>query len=208
MAAALLLVTPVRADSLDQWRGLIAQAALRFDVPEAWIMRVMRAESGGQTQQNGRPIRSRVGAIGLMQLMPATWTEMRARFALGTDPDNPRDNIMAGTAYLRLMYDRFGYPGCLAAYNAGPAAYAAYLGGRRSLPRETIAYVAKITRAPAPKRETALQTLVDPYEQTMASLFYPLQSALEPDLAQRPANQPAAIERLFVVRNSPPALVK
>lgn len=208
IAVALLLAEPARANPVDQWRGLIAEAALRFDVPEAWITRVMRAESAGQTQRNGRPIRSRVGAIGLMQLMPATWAEMRKRFSLGPDSDNPRDNILAGTAYLRLMFNSFGYPGCLAAYNAGPAAYAAYLAGRRSLPRETIAYVAKITRTPAPTREDAIQPSIEPYIQTAPSLFYPLQSARASDSARRAADQPAADERLFVVRNNHPGSVQ
>lgn len=204
IAVTLLLAVPARAHPVDQWRGLIAEAALRFDVPEAWITRVMRAESAGQTQRNGRPIRSRVGAIGLMQLMPATWAEMRKRFSLGPDPDNPRDNILAGTAYLRLMFDSFGYPGCLAAYNAGPTAYAAYLAGRRSLPRETIAYVAKITRTPAPTRADAIQPSIEPYIQTAPPLFYPLQSARASDSERRAADQPAADERLFVVRNNHP----
>jgi soluble lytic murein transglycosylase-like protein len=208
IAVALLLAEPARANPVDQWRGLIAEAALRFDMPEAWITRVMRAESAGQTQRNGRPIRSRVGAIGLMQLMPATWAEMRKRFSLGPDPDNPRDNILAGTAYLRLMFDSFGYPGCLAAYNAGPAAYAAYLAGRRSLPRETIAYVAKVTRTPAPTREDAIQPSIEPYIQTAPPLFYPLQSARTSDSERHAADQQAGDERLFVVRNKHPGSVQ
>src|SRR3546814_13425104 len=65
---------------------------------------------------NGRPIRSRAGAMGLMQLMPATWADMRARVGLGRNPDDPRDNILAATFCLRLMYDRFGYPGLFGAY--------------------------------------------------------------------------------------------
>ncbi len=208
IAVALVVAVPAHANPVDQWRGLIAEAALRFDVPEAWIARVMRAESAGQTQRNGRPIRSRVGAIGLMQLMPATWAEMRERFSLGPDPDNPRDNILAGTAYLRLMFDSFGYPGCLAAYNAGPAAYAAYLAGRRSLPRETIAYVAKITRTPATTRENAIQPSIEPYIQTVPPLFYSLRSARVSVTEQRAADQPAADQRLFVVRNNHPGSVR
>jgi hypothetical protein len=113
-------------------------------MPATWIERVMRAESAGQTILAGRPIRSRAGAIGLMQLMPATWAEMRARLALGPDPDDPRDNILAGTAYLRLMYDRFGYPGLFAAYHAGPARYARHLATGRPLPGETRAYLAQV----------------------------------------------------------------
>jgi len=147
MAAAALLVfaSPARADPVEQWRPLIAEASNRFGVPAAWIERVMRAESGGRTALGGRLIRSRAGAIGLMQLMPATWAAMRARLGLGNNPDDPRDNILAGTLYLRLMHDRFGYPGLFAAYNAGPGAYAAYLAGRRALPRETLVYLAAVT---------------------------------------------------------------
>ena len=69
---------------------------------------------------------------------------MRARLSLGSDPDDPRDNILAGTFFLRLMYDRFGYPGLFGAYNAGPGAYADYLAGRRSLPGETVAYLGTV----------------------------------------------------------------
>ncbi|RJF90306.1 lytic transglycosylase domain-containing protein [Sphingomonas cavernae] len=140
-ALALLVSSPVRADGVVQWWQHIAEASARFGVPEDWIERVMRAESGGHTELGGRPITSHAGAMGLMQLMPGTWTEMRARLSLGLDPHDPRDNILAGTAYLRLMYDRFGYPGLFAAYNAGPARYADHLATGRRLPRETRAYL-------------------------------------------------------------------
>ena len=150
VVAALLVASPVRAETVATWQPYIAEASQRFGIPESWIMQVMRAESGGRTRQNGRLIRSRVGAMGLMQLMPATWNDMRLRFGLGNNPDDPRDNILAGTAYLRLMADRFGYPGCFAAYNAGPARYAAYVAGRSRLPAETIAYV----RTVAPRGQT------------------------------------------------------
>jgi soluble lytic murein transglycosylase-like protein len=108
------------------------EASGRFGVPESWIRRVIRAESGGRTMMNGRPIVSHAGAMGLMQLMPGTWREMRAALRLGHDPHYPRDNILAGTAYLRAMYERFGYPGLFGAYNAGPARFAEHLRtGRR-----------------------------------------------------------------------------
>jgi soluble lytic murein transglycosylase-like protein len=111
----------------------------------------MRAESGGQTMLHGRPIISRAGAMGLMQIMPGTWREIRAQLGLGFDPHDPRDNILAGTAYLRAMYDRFGYPGLFGAYNAGPARYAENLAAGRPLPGETRAYLAAVgggTREP------------------------------------------------------------
>lgn len=88
---------------------------------------------------------SHKGARGLMQIMPATWDVLRRRYSLRNTPYSPRENIMAGTAYLREMYDRFGFPGCLAAYNAGPGRYSAWVSGKRKLPRETINYVNKIT---------------------------------------------------------------
>ena len=81
-----------------------------------------------------------------MQLMPGTWLEVRSLLRLGDDPQDPRDNILAGSFYLRQMYDRFGYPGLFAAYNAGPARYSDYLAGAQSLPAETRAYAERIAR--------------------------------------------------------------
>lgn len=159
VALALLWAAPAAADPLDPWSAHIADASSRFGVPVEWIRRVMRAESGGRTRLAGRPIVSSAGAMGLMQLMPATWREMRALLGLGADPHDPRDNILAGTAYLRMMYDRFGYPGLFAAYNAGPARYAQHLSTGRSLPGETVAYVRNVagvrTPEPAQAREAA-----------------------------------------------------
>ncbi|RYD59950.1 MAG: lytic transglycosylase domain-containing protein [Sphingomonadales bacterium] len=143
--ALLAGAAPARADETERWRLQIDEASQRFGVPARWIEQVMRAESAGQTRRGGRPIRSHAGAMGLMQLMPATWSAMRARLGLGADPDDPRDNILAGAFYLRLMYDRFGYPGLFGAYNAGPERYAAYLEGTRRLPRETVTYLATVT---------------------------------------------------------------
>jgi membrane-bound lytic murein transglycosylase B len=88
---------------------------------------------------------SPAGAMGLMQVMPQTYAELRARYGLGADPFQPRDNILAGAAYLRELYDRFGAGGFLAAYNAGPARYQQHLIDGRPLPSETRAYVAKLS---------------------------------------------------------------
>ncbi len=103
--------------------SFIDEASNRFSIPEVWIRAVMAAESGGQTVLDGRPITSSAGAMGLMQVMPETYAEMRLRYGLGADPYDPHDNILAGVAYLRAMYDRYGYPGIFAAYNAGPARF-------------------------------------------------------------------------------------
>nr|WP_226633692.1 lytic transglycosylase domain-containing protein [Novosphingobium profundi] len=128
-------------ESVATWQREIAEAATRFELPESWIRKVMQAESGGHRTRDGRPIRSPKGAMGLMQIMPATWRALRAELGLGTDPDNPRDNILAGAWYLKTLHERFGYPGLFAAYNAGPTRYQAYIEGR-ALPAETRAYLA------------------------------------------------------------------
>ena len=117
----------------------VREASQRFAIPEQWIWSVIRAESAGRTDAV-----SRAGAMGLMQLMPASYAELRVQFGLGADPFSVRDNILAGTAYLRAMYDRYGNPGMFGAYNAGPGRWEQYLSGTRALPGETIAYVAKL----------------------------------------------------------------
>jgi len=123
----------------DLYARFIAEASQRFGVPTGWIRTIMRVESGGVW----RAISPR-GALGLMQIMPATWVDLRARLGLGADPFDPHDNIMAGTAYLAEMYVRYGMPGALAAYNAGPGRWEAFHASARPLPSETIAYVAAI----------------------------------------------------------------
>ena len=152
LALALNWDAPAAAGPVDRWSTHITEASRRFGIAEDWIRRVIRAESGGRTTLRGRPIVSRAGAMGLMQLMPDTWRELRLRLGLGADPHDPRDNILAGTAYLRAMYDRFGYPGLFAAYNAGPARYSEHLATGRRLPAETVAYVAGIVGGSAPAR--------------------------------------------------------
>ena len=87
---------------------------------------------------------SSVGARGLMQVMPKTYAELRIRHRRGGDLCDPHDNILAGAAYLRVMLDRYGAPGVLAAYNAGPARYDEHLMKGRPLPGEIQDYVAKL----------------------------------------------------------------
>lgn len=123
----------------DDIASAVAEASRRSGIPEDWIRAVMRAESAGD-----RSAVSSKGAMGLMQIMPGTWAELRAQYSLGDDPFDVGDNVLAGAMYLRAMYDRFGAPGFLAAYNAGPGRYAEHLRTGRPLPRETRAYVAQI----------------------------------------------------------------
>lgn len=124
----------------DPFAAHIAEAAARFELPEHWIAAVLQAESAGDPRAV-----SRAGAMGVMQVMPDTWAELRARHRLGPDPFDLRDNIHAGAAYLREMLDRYGNVGAmLAAYNAGPGRYDEYLVSGRNLPAETRAYVAAL----------------------------------------------------------------
>ncbi len=115
----------------------IAEASQRFGIPASWISAVIKVESSGNPSAV-----SSAGAMGLMQIMPGTWAELRRTYSFGDDPFDPRENILAGTAHLRAMYDRFGSPGFLAAYNAGPARYEGYLISGRPLPAETHNYLA------------------------------------------------------------------
>lgn len=135
MAQSLPVTRPVAS---DPYAAPVNEAAQRFHLPAAWIRAVMRVES-----RNDRDAISPKGAMGVMQIMPATWSELRRRHALGADPFDPSDNILAGAAYLRELHDRYGSPGFLAAYNAGPGRYEQFLGGR-PLPAETRAYVAAL----------------------------------------------------------------
>lgn len=135
---------PLAGASVDAWSLYIDEASRRFGIPADWVRGVMQQESGGRTHLNGRPITSHAGAMGLMQVMPGTFTEMSALHGLGSDPYDPRANILAGTAYLRAMYDRYGPAHFLAAYNAGPARVDAHLRTGRALPGETRAYTAAL----------------------------------------------------------------
>jgi len=137
----------------DPWGPWIRDASRRFDVPDLWIREVMRQESGGRASAT-----SRVGAMGLMQVMPGTYRELAQRYNLGSDPYHPYDNLQAGAAYIREMYQLYGSPAFLAAYNAGPRRLEDFLWGNRGLPDETRNYVARIgprIASTAPARRAA-----------------------------------------------------
>ncbi len=156
-----------RLSQADPHAADIAEAAQRFGIPAAWIRAVMRVESA-----NDVGAISPKGAMGLMQIMPGTWADLRTRHRLGGDPYDPRDNILAGAAYLRELHDRYGSPGFLAAYNAGPGRYEEHLAGR-PLPAETRAYVATLAPQIGGGEITAPVEVaaVDPQSWTRAPLF-------------------------------------
>jgi len=117
----------------------VPEAARRSGLPEDVVTRVMLAESGGNLR-----IVSAKGAIGCMQIMPATWAYLTSRYNLGADPFNARMNMIGGAMYLAELASRYGWPGALSAYNAGPGRYQRYVQGGTALPAETIAYTARI----------------------------------------------------------------
>jgi soluble lytic murein transglycosylase-like protein len=213
--AAALGQTPqiVRSVPADPFAAFVTEAAQRFGVPESWLRAVMRVESAGEV----RAI-SPAGAMGLMQIMPTTWVDLRTRHRLGSDPYDPRDNILAGAAYLREMHDRYGSPGFLAAYNAGPGRYDEYLASGRALPAETRAYVAALapvigggeiagpaivaaadplawTRAPLFIAHSGSTTAADPAQTERRSGEAPLPAPVQETLAMAPQST-----GLFVAR--------
>ena len=127
------------ATAADPIAAIIAEASQRFGIPASWIRAVMQVESFGDVRAL-----SPKGAMGLMQIMPEAWATLRSRYGLGGDPYDAHDNILAGAAYLRELLNRYGSPGFLAAYNAGPARYEDHLATGRTLPAETQAYVATL----------------------------------------------------------------
>jgi len=133
---------------MKRWNLVIAEASNRFDVPQSWIRAVMQIESGGRTTLGeNQPITSSAGAMGLMQVMPSTYEDMRQQHGLGADPYDPHDNILAGAAYLRWLRERYPYPTLFAAYNDGPGNLEERMTQGGLLPVETRNYVTGITHA-------------------------------------------------------------
>lgn len=151
-------VPPARTAPGDPHAAFVTEAAQRFGIPEHWIVAVKRAESAGDVRAV-----SSAGALGLMQVMPNTWAGLRVSYSLGRDPFDPRDNILAGAAYLREMYDRYGtIPAMLAAYNAGPSRYDEYVQTGRALPAETRAYVALLAPQLVPTSLSSTPSVAPP----------------------------------------------
>ena len=157
----------------------ITEASLRFAVPADWIRAVIKVESGG----NPKAV-SPKGAMGLMQIMPATWEPLRLHYHLGANPYDVHDNIVAGTALLRELYDRFGGAGFLAAYNAGPSRYLSFLNAGEPLKEETRSYLTKLALLLGGTLAEAILTPVRPRDWRGAPIF----------LATLPANSNLAFD--------------
>jgi hypothetical protein len=146
--------------------SLVDEASRRFSIPGLWIRSVMQVESGGDADAL-----SPKGAMGLMQIMPETYTALRQAFGLGADPYQPRDNIMAGAAYLREMLNLYGTSGFLAAYNAGPARYEEHLATGEPLPEETQIYVSRLGPMVSGAQVGSISATANPVTWMTAPLF-------------------------------------
>ncbi len=144
VVATVLFAVPSRPDPVERWAPLLSEASARFNVPVPLLRAVMRAESGGLDVIDGRPTTSAAGAMGLMQIMPTTWAELKQQHRLGNDPYAPRDNVLAGAAYLAAMRVRYGERLGVAAYHAGPARVDAHLRRTVPLPSSTLEYLATV----------------------------------------------------------------
>jgi hypothetical protein len=190
----------------DPWGPYIREAANRFRIPEKWIRAVMRQESGGQAD-----LVSSAGAIGLMQVMPRTYAELAGRYGLGSDPYDPHDNMIAGVGYLRQMYDRYGAPNFLAAYNAGPGRVDSYLSGASDLPYETVNYVASIS--PSLRGESVAFTPPPPVDALASTPLAPVTNPPGSRLASRtlinapPCDADAAYDPTRACRDIPSPVV-
>jgi hypothetical protein len=191
------------AIAYNRWSSYVAEASRRFNVPAHWICAVMQLESTGD-----KGVVSPKDAIGLMQVMPETYAELRLRYHLGTDPYEPRNNILAGAAYLREMHDRFGPGGFLAAYNAGLGRYDDYLKRGRPLPEETRNYVAVLAPMiglPGVPNHTASASTASQFTASGAAhdggehQRAPNQSKLNSEISQFDDRQNARTKTLFAI---------
>jgi soluble lytic murein transglycosylase-like protein len=197
--AAVAQSAPIMRPVADPYAAHIAEASQRFGIPERWIRAVLRAESVGDV----RAI-SAAGALGLMQVMPDTWAALRVRYRLGRNPYDPRDNIMAGAAYLREMWDRYGnVAAMLAAYNAGPGRYDDHRSTGRALPAETRAYVAALVTVlgGAAASETPAEQSAPPPDWREAAIFVMRSTDARPAVASSSRAQSDDAHASVPVRN-------
>jgi soluble lytic murein transglycosylase-like protein len=152
------------ADGRENLDEIITAAADRYGVRQDLVRAIIQVESGFN------PVAvSRVGARGLMQLMPRTAAHLGA-----SDLFDPEQNIYAGVKYLSLLLDRFNGNVALAvaSYNAGPNAVGRYR-GRIPPFRETRGYVKKVQAAQAGWIRENGETNLEPFEIRPALLEMP-----------------------------------
>lgn len=186
---------PPTSSTTLPFAAFITEASQRFAIPADWIRAVIWIESGARAYAV-----SPKGAMGLMQIMPKTYAGLRMRYHLGPNPYDPRDNILAGVAYLREMQDRFGSPGFLAAYNAGPDRYERHLTTGGPLPLETQDYVAMIMpMIDGAQAESRPVAAFDLFASLRSALFVPhgnVAPTANQESVRSPADQPPHARRV------------
>lgn len=188
---------PVERKGSHKYEDLVLAEAQRQGIDPSLARHVLYKETGNVT--NPENIRSKAGAIGIMQLMPKTAKE------LGVDPTNPEENIRGGVMYLRKMMDRYNDPVlAAAAYNAGPGRVDKALKGEglTALPRETRMYIAGLAEGGEVKRYQVGGD-IDPYGAQDLSLD---QLRVEAELKKRREREEA--ERQAFLKESAPQLAK
>lgn len=180
-----------------KYEDLVLAEAQRQGIDPTLARHVLYKETGNVT--NPENVRSKAGAIGIMQLMPKTAKE------LGVDPTNPEENIRGGIMYLRKMMDKYNDPVlAAAAYNAGPGRVDRALKGEglMALPRETRMYIAGLAEGGEVKRYQVGGT-IDPYGEQDLSLD---QLRVEEELKKRREREEA--ERQAFLKEAAPQLAK
>ncbi len=127
-----------------RWETIVEEAAHQAMMAPSFVEAVLLAESAGCEYMNGAPTISPAGAMGLMQLMPGTWTRLQSQLHLGRDPFDPTDNIRAGARFLRELYDQFGLEGAVDAYHSGTGTYAEHLRSRKALSPKNLDYLSRV----------------------------------------------------------------
>lgn len=143
------IISEKRAHTKDNYDYIIESKSSKYNIEPAIIKAVITAESNW----NPRAV-SHKGAMGLMQLMPATAKDMEI-----SNPFDPEDNIEGGTKYLRWLLNRFdgNLDLALAAYNAGPARVE-QSGGIPAITetRKYVQNINKIYKGNSPKKEARI----------------------------------------------------
>lgn len=126
------------AFSRDDLNRLVDRVAKALDIDSALIMAVIKTESNFDHQAV-----SRVGAKGLMQLMPGTASDLGVE-----DPFNPVENVWGGARYLKQMLDRHNgnVDKALASYNWGPGNFSRYQKKGGKMPNETRNYIVRVNQ--------------------------------------------------------------
>ncbi|HRQ82687.1 MAG TPA: transglycosylase SLT domain-containing protein, partial [Azospirillaceae bacterium] len=138
LSSATIKGTAPVSGGVRAWDDPISRLAAQYGVPADFVRRIMQQESGGRSD-----LVSSAGAVGAMQVLPRTFSEVAKRYGIAGTVNDPAANLEAGVAYLSEQLRAFGSQD-LAAYNAGPGRVRQYLDAARPLPTETRNYMSAV----------------------------------------------------------------